>query len=317
MGGMPTAQIIRALAADAGVEVHDVDAMVHEKERLFLQMLDAVAPIAPVVAIASAYRGTLPMAVASGGYRDVVGRTLDRLQLRPWFQAMVTAEDTARHKPEPDVFLEAARRLDVPPSACAVFEDTELGLEAARRAPACSGLDVRPWGKTPDRGTRLLPRPRDSEAGFDPDAVAEAVDTRAAHRVQRLQREPQADQPRVGRQVDELGPLRPDALEPREEPQRDRVEVQAAAAPEVGSSRRPWRASSGRWSRSCPASRSRPPRSTSGRSTGSALHREARPHGRAARRALRLRPRPLGDHPAPRPRAHRRRRRGPCDPASR
>jgi HAD superfamily hydrolase (TIGR01509 family) len=60
---------------------------------------------------------------------------------------MVTAEDTARHKPEPDVFLEAARRLGVvPPAACAVFEDTELGLEAARRA-GMLGLDVRPWGK--------------------------------------------------------------------------------------------------------------------------------------------------------------------------
>lgn len=146
MGGMPTAQIIRVLADDAGVTVHDVDAMVHTKERLFLQMLDAVQPIVPVVAIANAYRGALPMAVASGGYRDVVGRTLDRLQLRAWFQAMVTAEDTPRHKPEPDVFLEAARQLAVPPAACAVFEDTELGLEAARRA-GMLGLDVRPWGK--------------------------------------------------------------------------------------------------------------------------------------------------------------------------
>lgn len=146
MGGMPTAQIIRVLAAGAGVAVYDVEAMVHEKERLFLQMLDAVQPIAPVVAIANAYRNVLPMAVASGGYRDVVGRTLDRLQLRAWFQAMVTAEDTQRHKPEPDVFLEAARRLAVPPAACAVFEDTELGLEAARRA-GMLGLDVRPWGK--------------------------------------------------------------------------------------------------------------------------------------------------------------------------
>jgi HAD superfamily hydrolase (TIGR01509 family) len=146
MGGMPTAQIIRVLAQGAGVAVHDVDAMVHEKERLFLQMLDAVQSIAPVVAIANAYRGALPMAVASGGYRDVVGRTLDQLRIRSWFQAMVTAEDTQRHKPEPDVFLEAARRLSVEPAACAVFEDTELGLEAARRA-GMLGLDVRPWGK--------------------------------------------------------------------------------------------------------------------------------------------------------------------------
>ena len=146
MGGMPTAQIIRALAADAGVEVANVESMVHEKERLFLLSLAEVAPIVPVVAIAAAYRNRLPMAVASGGYRDVVGLTLDRLQLRDWFDAMVTAEDTVRHKPEPDVFLEAARRLGVAAEACAVFEDTDLGLEAARRAGMLA-VDVRPWSK--------------------------------------------------------------------------------------------------------------------------------------------------------------------------
>ena len=57
---------------------------------------------------------------------------------------VVGAEDTERHKPEPDVFLEAARRLGVEPARCVVFEDTELGLEAARRA-GMTGIDVRPW----------------------------------------------------------------------------------------------------------------------------------------------------------------------------
>jgi len=127
--------------------VTDVEAMVHDKERRFLEHLGALLPIVPVVAIAAAHRGRLPMAVASGGYRDVVGRTLDRLAIRDWFQAMVTAEDTVRHKPEPDVFLEAARRLGVAPAGCAVFEDTDLGLEAARRAGMLP-VDVRPWGKT-------------------------------------------------------------------------------------------------------------------------------------------------------------------------
>ncbi|HEX4608664.1 MAG TPA: HAD-IA family hydrolase, partial [Urbifossiella sp.] len=64
------------------------------------------------------------------------------LGIREWFNATVTAEDTARHKPEPDVFLEAARRLGVPPGACVVFEDTDIGLEAARRA-GMAGVDVR------------------------------------------------------------------------------------------------------------------------------------------------------------------------------
>jgi beta-phosphoglucomutase-like phosphatase (HAD superfamily) len=144
MGGMPTAAIIRALAADAGVAVTDVDAMVRTKEEGFLTHLDAVTPVGPVLAVAAAYRGKLPIAVASGGYRDTITRTLDRLGVRDWFDALVTAEDTARHKPDPDVFLEAARRLGVAAGACVVFEDTEIGLEAARRA-GMVGIDVRPW----------------------------------------------------------------------------------------------------------------------------------------------------------------------------
>jgi beta-phosphoglucomutase-like phosphatase (HAD superfamily) len=144
MGGMPTASIIRVLAGEVGVAVTDVDAMVLEKEGYFLTHLDAVRPIEPVLAIAAAYRGKLPLAVASGGYRDTITRTLDRIAIRDWFDALVTAEDTPRHKPDPDVFLEAARRLGAEASKCVVFEDTDIGLEAARRA-GMVGIDVRPW----------------------------------------------------------------------------------------------------------------------------------------------------------------------------
>lgn len=146
MGGMPTASIIRVLAGEVGVVVTDVEAMVVEKEQLFLTHLDAVTPIDVVLGIASAYRGKLPIAVASGGYRDTITRTLDRLGVRAWFDALVTAEDTTRHKPDPDVFLEAARRLNVEAAKCVVFEDTDIGLEAARRA-GMLGIDVRPWVK--------------------------------------------------------------------------------------------------------------------------------------------------------------------------
>ena len=144
MGGMPTGRIIRVLAAEAGVAVDDVDRMVHEKESAFLANLHAVRPLELVVAVAAEHRGRLPMAVASGGYRETIARTLDQLGIRGWFGAVVTAEDTPRHKPEPDVFLEAASRLGVSPPGCVVFEDTDIGLEAARRA-GMAGVDVRTW----------------------------------------------------------------------------------------------------------------------------------------------------------------------------
>ena len=146
MGGMPTARIIRVLAAEAGVPVDDVDRMVHEKESAFLANLHAIRPLELVVAVAAAYRRRLPLAVASGGYRETITRTLDQLGIRDWFAALVTAEDTPRHKPEPDVFLDAARRLGVPAAGCVVFEDTDIGLEAARRA-GMAGVDVRTWAR--------------------------------------------------------------------------------------------------------------------------------------------------------------------------
>ncbi|MEZ5216409.1 MAG: HAD-IA family hydrolase [Ilumatobacteraceae bacterium] len=142
--GMPTDRIIGLLAEAAGVEVHDIPAMTLRKETHYLESIDAVVPIGPVVEIASSYRGRLPMAVASGGERYIVERTLTAIGTIDWFDALVGAEDTERHKPEPDVFLEAARRLGVEPAGCVVFEDSDLGLVAAERA-GMVGVDVRPW----------------------------------------------------------------------------------------------------------------------------------------------------------------------------
>jgi len=144
LGGMPTAGIIRLLSDETGVAVADIPAMVREKEASFLEYLHTVTAIDVVCKLAESYRGRLPMAVASGGYRDVVRQTLATIGVLDWFQAMVCAEDTARHKPDPDVFLEAANRLKLEPSKCVVFEDTDIGLEAARRA-GMAGVDIRAW----------------------------------------------------------------------------------------------------------------------------------------------------------------------------
>jgi HAD superfamily hydrolase (TIGR01509 family) len=141
LAGTPTREIIRMLAADAGKTV-DIPAVVRAKEDAFLVQIAEVVPIAPVVEIARAARGVHPMAVASGGQRRIVERTLAQIGVLDWFGALVTAEDTVRHKPDPDLFLEAARRLGVPPEICVVYEDADLGIEAARRA-GMQWVDVR------------------------------------------------------------------------------------------------------------------------------------------------------------------------------
>jgi HAD superfamily hydrolase (TIGR01509 family) len=145
LGGVPTHKIAAMLIAEAKLALDPV-ALAQEKERDYVEGLASgalsVRPIEPVIAIARACRGEGPMAIASGSSRRLVTLTLATLDIADWFGAVVAAEDTERHKPEPDVFLEAARRLGVAPARCTVYEDTDLGLEAARRA-GMTGVDVR------------------------------------------------------------------------------------------------------------------------------------------------------------------------------
>lgn len=139
--GTPSRRVIPMLAKEQGVEL-DFERANREKEETFLSSLHLLTPIEPVVQIAREHFGKLPMAVASGGVRDIVERQLAQINITDLFQTIVTAEDTERHKPDPDVFLEAARRLGVEPTACRVYEDGDPGIEAARRA-GMECVDVR------------------------------------------------------------------------------------------------------------------------------------------------------------------------------
>ncbi len=147
LGGVPTAKIAAMLIAEAGLSL-DPKEIALEKEQSYYDSLaagDGIRPIKVVLDIARDLRDRQagPLAVASGSVRRLITRTLEALAISDWFHAVVAAEDTARHKPEPDVFLEAARRIGVPAADCTVYEDTDIGLEAARRA-GMTAIDVRP-----------------------------------------------------------------------------------------------------------------------------------------------------------------------------
>jgi HAD superfamily hydrolase (TIGR01509 family) len=141
LGGRPTRDILATLAREAAVEI-DLDRGVREKESAFLAQLDRVAAIDPVVEVVRRSRGRVPMAVVTGGQRSVCLRVLEHVGIAASFDTLVTSEDTARHKPEPEPFLEAARRLGARPGRCVVWEDSDLGIEAARRA-GMEWIDVR------------------------------------------------------------------------------------------------------------------------------------------------------------------------------
>jgi beta-phosphoglucomutase-like phosphatase (HAD superfamily) len=116
-----------------GVKI-DHDEMSRRYAPIFLANLDKVEEIAVVAEVARKNHGQVPMAVASNGHLRNVKATLKATGLLELFDYVVSADEVAKGKPEPDVFLEAARRMGVPVGGCIVFEDTDEGLEAALRA---------------------------------------------------------------------------------------------------------------------------------------------------------------------------------------
>jgi beta-phosphoglucomutase family hydrolase len=133
LGGVPTERIVEVLN-----ERHGYSMPVHEtamyKDSLFVQMIPQTMPIRPVVELVQQFHGVKPLAVASGGKREIVRKILDALGILGKFQAIVTVEDYRHGKPAPDPFLEAARQLGIAPEKCLVFEDTTAGIASARAA---------------------------------------------------------------------------------------------------------------------------------------------------------------------------------------
>ncbi len=150
LGGVPTDKIIALLSEEQNKPV-DVTQLAIEKEEAFDKLISRVEPIEPIVAIVKEHHGQLPLAVGSGGIRATVIATLEAIGIRDMFEHIVAAEDTERHKPEPDVYLRAAELLGVDPTQCRVYEDTDLGIEAGKRA-GMECFDVRTV-HTPKRWT--------------------------------------------------------------------------------------------------------------------------------------------------------------------
>lgn len=141
-GGVTSHEIVTRLNEIYGKTLDPV-AVCHAKEADYQIRIPQVGPIVVIVAEVHRLHGKCPLAVASGGLRDLINQTLATLQLTGYFDAVVTAEDVTRGKPEPDTFLVAAQRLGVPAPECVVYEDSPSGLLAARRA-GMRAVDVRP-----------------------------------------------------------------------------------------------------------------------------------------------------------------------------
>ena len=108
----------------------------HEKEGLYRELSKGrLSPMKGLLELIDRLRGDrIPMALATSAPKANVVHTLAELDLASAFPVIVRGDEVARGKPAPDVFIEAARRLDVTAVDCLVFEDAPMGVEAAKAA---------------------------------------------------------------------------------------------------------------------------------------------------------------------------------------
>lgn len=130
-GGRPTNEIIATLNQQQGLSM-PVEAVSSRKEDFYFELLPQLTAIADVVEHIEAEHGRIPFAVVSGSKRDSVIGSLTSLKLLDRFDMLVCAEDYAKSKPDPEAYLLAASKLGVAPADCLVFEDTDLGIQAAK-----------------------------------------------------------------------------------------------------------------------------------------------------------------------------------------
>lgn len=132
-GGMPTTQIVATLNEQQGLRM-GVDEVCERKESLYYALLPQLAAVPEVLEHIEEQHGRIPFAVVSGSTRDSVEASLRWLNLLNRFATLVCAGEYKKSKPDPEPFLVAAARLCVAPKDCLVFEDTEMGIQAAKNA---------------------------------------------------------------------------------------------------------------------------------------------------------------------------------------
>ncbi len=153
-GGMPVLEIISALNTRDGLTIPAVE-VARRKEALYFEILPELKAVPEVLEHIEFSHGQIPFAVVSGSTRDSVIASLEVLSLLDKFETLVCAGDYERSKPDPEPFLIAANRLGVNPEDCLVFEDTEMGIQAATAAGMASVKVLQPWEREKALGFSL------------------------------------------------------------------------------------------------------------------------------------------------------------------
>ena len=147
MTGAPTILFAERIVREQNLKIMPEELVVL-KQQEFWQKINQIKPHDAVIDLMKKAHGTMPMSIGTGASRMSAMLQMKELVIDELFDFIVTADDVDQHKPEPDTFLKCAELMGVEPQFCQVFEDGELGMQAAQTAGMLL-TDVRPFVTDP------------------------------------------------------------------------------------------------------------------------------------------------------------------------
>lgn len=147
MTGAPTLSFAERIKREQNLKI-TAEELVVLKQQEFWKNINQIKPHEAVIGLMKSAHGKIPMSVGTGASRTSAMLQMKELGIDQLFDFIVTADDVDRHKPEPDTFLKCAELMGVEPKYCQVFEDGELGMQAAQTAGMLL-TDVRPFVTDP------------------------------------------------------------------------------------------------------------------------------------------------------------------------
>ncbi|MBS2099496.1 HAD family hydrolase [Carboxylicivirga linearis] len=141
--GRPALELSKDIIRDFNVAM-DPKELLEKKEALVKGQFNKMKVFPGISEVLNHFHSKIPMTVGTGATKEMANNILELTQLNQYFDYIVTSDDVQNYKPHPETFLKSANYLGIDPSKCLVFEDGQLGIEAAQKA-GMKVVDVKPF----------------------------------------------------------------------------------------------------------------------------------------------------------------------------
>jgi beta-phosphoglucomutase family hydrolase len=131
--GRPVTELSKDIVEKFNIPIHPKE-LAKRKEALVEGQFHRMKVFPFMLEILNSFHNKLPMAVGTGSRKEMANTILKTANIAGFFDNIVTSDDVNQFKPHPETFLKSAHHFGVQPENCLVFEDGQLGIEAAKAA---------------------------------------------------------------------------------------------------------------------------------------------------------------------------------------